>query len=205
MRGSHLLLATGRRGNTDGLGLETLGIDATAVKPTVGDTDAVGFTDVTGGSRVTFATGIACIEAGKDIVGQLVKRAALIWGCDEAAVSYNDGGLDGPLFTIAIDNLCPLKVPSHIRGIGANPRRFAKQDRTCQTGSDRVARCRKNGRADGPHKPDGKRLTATGKRQEIGRTFAVRRGQKGGRSALVCDRHTCSPKAACRRSAKMLP
>ena len=75
---------------------ETLGIDATAVKPTVGDTDAVGFTDVTGGSRVTFATGIACIEAGKDIMCQLVKRAALIWGCDEAAVSYNDGGLDGP-------------------------------------------------------------------------------------------------------------
>ena len=75
---------------------ETLGIDATAVKPTVGDTDAVGFTDVTGGSRVTFATGIACIEAGKDIIGQLVKRAALIWECDEAAVSYNDGGLDGP-------------------------------------------------------------------------------------------------------------
>ena len=75
---------------------ETLGIPAEAVKPTVGDTDAVGFTDVTGGSRVTFATGIACIEAARDIIGQLVDRAALIWECDAAAVTYEDGGLNGP-------------------------------------------------------------------------------------------------------------
>ncbi|MFP6764180.1 MAG: molybdopterin cofactor-binding domain-containing protein, partial [Planctomycetaceae bacterium] len=75
---------------------ETLGIPAEAVKPTVGDTDSVGFTDVTGGSRVTFATGIACIEAARDIIGQLVDRAALIWECDAAAVTYEDGGLNGP-------------------------------------------------------------------------------------------------------------
>src|SRR4029079_19316431 len=38
---------------------ETLGIPAEAVTPTVGDTDSVGYCDVTGGSRVTFATGWA--------------------------------------------------------------------------------------------------------------------------------------------------
>ena len=38
---------------------ETLGIAAEEVIPTVGDTDSVGYCDVTGGSRVTFATGIA--------------------------------------------------------------------------------------------------------------------------------------------------
>src|SRR5204862_962133 len=38
---------------------EALGIKAEEVKPTVGDTDMIGYTDVTGGSRVTFATGYA--------------------------------------------------------------------------------------------------------------------------------------------------
>ena len=42
---------------------ETLGITAEDVNPTVADTDSVGYTDVTGGSRVTFATGLAAIEA----------------------------------------------------------------------------------------------------------------------------------------------
>lgn len=75
---------------------ETLGIRAEDVKPSVVDTDSVGYTDVTGGSRVTFATGIAAIEAARDIQRQLVERAALIWGCDAAAVKYEDGGLTGP-------------------------------------------------------------------------------------------------------------
>jgi xanthine dehydrogenase molybdenum-binding subunit len=75
---------------------ETLGITAEEVIPTVGDTDVVGYTDITGGSRVTFATGIAAIEAAKDIQRQLVDRAALIWGVDASQVSYSDGGLHGP-------------------------------------------------------------------------------------------------------------
>lgn len=75
---------------------ETLGITAEEVIPTVGDTDAVGYCDVTGGSRVTFATGIAAIEAAKDIQRQLIDRAAMIWEVDAALVSYSDGGLHGP-------------------------------------------------------------------------------------------------------------
>ncbi len=43
---------------------ETLGIPAEDVTPTVADTDGVGYTDVTGGSRVTYATGWAAWEAG---------------------------------------------------------------------------------------------------------------------------------------------
>ena len=38
---------------------EALGIGAEDVKPTVADTDMVGYNDVTGGSRVTFASGWA--------------------------------------------------------------------------------------------------------------------------------------------------
>ncbi len=58
---------------------EALGIRAEDVKPVVGDTDMVGYTDVTGGSRVTFATGWAAYEAAQDIKRQMIDRAALIW------------------------------------------------------------------------------------------------------------------------------
>ncbi|MCB9940532.1 MAG: xanthine dehydrogenase family protein molybdopterin-binding subunit [Planctomycetaceae bacterium] len=75
---------------------EALGITAEEVTPTVGDTDSVGYCDVTGGSRVTFATGIAAIEAAKDIQRQLIARAAMIWDVDASKVSYSDGGLHGP-------------------------------------------------------------------------------------------------------------
>jgi xanthine dehydrogenase molybdenum-binding subunit len=70
---------------------ETLGIAAHDVKPQVGDTDSVGYTDVTGGSRVTFATGMAAYECGLDIRRQMAERAAALWECDAAEVSYDDG------------------------------------------------------------------------------------------------------------------
>lgn len=75
---------------------ETLGIAAEEVIPTVGDTDSVGYCDVTGGSRVTFATGIAAIEAAKDIQRKLIDRAAMIWEVDPSKVSYKEGALHGP-------------------------------------------------------------------------------------------------------------
>ncbi len=70
---------------------ETLGITAEAVKPRVADTDGVGYTDVTGGSRTTFATGLAAYEVGRDIVRQMSERAALLWECKAADVSCSDG------------------------------------------------------------------------------------------------------------------
>ena len=38
---------------------EVLGVEANEVRPMVADTDSIGHTDVTGGSRTTFATGMA--------------------------------------------------------------------------------------------------------------------------------------------------
>jgi CO/xanthine dehydrogenase Mo-binding subunit len=75
---------------------ETLGIAAEDVIPTVADTGGVGYTDVTGGSRVTFSTGIAAVEAAKDIQRQMIERAALLWDVDPSQVRYEDGGLVGP-------------------------------------------------------------------------------------------------------------
>ncbi len=74
---------------------ETLGIAAEDVIPQVVDTDSVGFTDVTGGSRVTFATGLAAYEAGLDIQRQMIQRAALIWECDPQDIKVADGVYQG--------------------------------------------------------------------------------------------------------------
>ena len=60
---------------------EVLGIAAEDVIPAVGDTESVGFTEVTGGSRVTFATGWAAYEAGQSLRRQLVEQAAKLWKC----------------------------------------------------------------------------------------------------------------------------
>lgn len=75
---------------------ETLGIPVEDVHPAVVDTDSIGYTDVTGGSRVTFSTGIAAINAAKDIQRQLLERAAQQWDVPVDSVAYVDGGVTGP-------------------------------------------------------------------------------------------------------------
>jgi xanthine dehydrogenase molybdenum-binding subunit len=73
---------------------EALGIRAEDVRPVVGDTETVGYTDVTGGSRVTFATGWAAYEAAQDIKRQMIARAAQIWEVAPENVSYDAGALE---------------------------------------------------------------------------------------------------------------
>jgi CO/xanthine dehydrogenase Mo-binding subunit len=46
---------------------------------------------VTGGSHVTFATGMAVIDASKKVVEELRARAALIWDVDVEGVVWEDG------------------------------------------------------------------------------------------------------------------
>ena len=76
---------------------EALGLRYEDVRPQVTDTDSIGFTANTGGSRTTFATGWAVYEAGQDIRRQLIARAAKIWSVEPAEVTYGDDGvLRGP-------------------------------------------------------------------------------------------------------------
>jgi len=70
---------------------EVLGIPVEDVHPSVVDTDSIGFTSVTGGSRVTFATGLAAYRAAEDIVEQMKARAALLWGCEASDVEFEAG------------------------------------------------------------------------------------------------------------------
>jgi CO/xanthine dehydrogenase Mo-binding subunit len=70
---------------------EVLGIPAEDVRPSVVDTDTVGFTAVTGGSRTTFATGWAAYEAAQDVKQQCLERAASIWDVDVDGLQMEDG------------------------------------------------------------------------------------------------------------------
>ena len=72
---------------------EVLGLEANDVRPMVADTDSVGHTDVTGGSRVTFATGMAVYNAAQDAVRQLKERAAKMWEKKPEDVDFLDGKL----------------------------------------------------------------------------------------------------------------
>ena len=81
----------GSRASMAMMASEILGIDVQRVRPIVGDTGSVGFTFLTGGSRVTFATGMAVCEATEEVVKILKGRAAKIWEIDADAVEWRDG------------------------------------------------------------------------------------------------------------------
>jgi CO/xanthine dehydrogenase Mo-binding subunit len=70
---------------------EVLGVPAERVRTVVADTASIGFTFLTGGSRVTFATGMAATQAAEKVVDELKKRAAMIWEIPVDAVEWKDG------------------------------------------------------------------------------------------------------------------
>lgn len=70
---------------------ETLGIAYERVKPMIADTNAIGYNFLTGGSRVTYATGMACVQAAEAARNQLCQRAATLWGIDPDNVEWRDG------------------------------------------------------------------------------------------------------------------
>jgi CO/xanthine dehydrogenase Mo-binding subunit len=81
----------GSRASMALMAAETLGVDYGQVRAIVADTGSVGYTHVTGGSRVTFATGTAVVNATKTVIKDLCKRAALIWDVDPEGVVWEDG------------------------------------------------------------------------------------------------------------------
>jgi CO/xanthine dehydrogenase Mo-binding subunit len=70
---------------------EVLGISAEDVSPTVVDTDSVGYTGGTNGSRITFDTGRAAIATAEAVVQQMKARAAKLWEVQPEDVEFADG------------------------------------------------------------------------------------------------------------------
>lgn len=81
----------GSRASMAMMAAEVLGLPMDQVRPIVGDTGSIGFSFLTGGSRVTFATGMAVTQAAERVVEQLKNRAAQIWEIPTEAVEWKDG------------------------------------------------------------------------------------------------------------------
>ena len=81
----------GSRASMQMMAAEVLQIEPSCLKPIVADTDSLPYSEGTGGSRVTFATGMAVIEAATNVVTQVRERAAAIWNVTAEQVDYADG------------------------------------------------------------------------------------------------------------------
>ncbi|MDE2789558.1 MAG: xanthine dehydrogenase family protein molybdopterin-binding subunit [Paracoccaceae bacterium] len=81
----------GSRASMCQMAAEALGISYDKVRTTVADTATLGYNDVSHGSRVTYASGLATIRAAEDTIEKLCARAAAQWGIDREAVVWEDG------------------------------------------------------------------------------------------------------------------
>ncbi|MEI4232244.1 xanthine dehydrogenase family protein molybdopterin-binding subunit [Roseovarius sp. D22-M7] len=81
----------GSRASMTMMAAEELGIPYDQVRTIIADTGSLGQNEVTDGSRVTFAVGLATIEAARAAKREMCRRAAMVWGIDEDAVDWEDG------------------------------------------------------------------------------------------------------------------
>lgn len=88
----------GSRASMALMAAEELGLDVHRITPIVADTESVGFTDITEGSRATFATGMAVVNACRDLIDQMKERAAVMRGVAADQVAWVDGAavIEGP-------------------------------------------------------------------------------------------------------------
>ena len=72
---------------------ETMGIPYEDIGSFVGNTESIGFTANTGGSRTTFATGKAVIDACEKVMAEVRSRAGKGWGVEADQVEWQGGEL----------------------------------------------------------------------------------------------------------------
>jgi xanthine dehydrogenase molybdenum-binding subunit len=73
---------------------EAFGVEYEQVHPAVVDTESVGYTEVTGGSRVTYATGYAAYELAQEMKRRIVAGLAEVWEVDPGSI-----GVDGATYS----------------------------------------------------------------------------------------------------------
>ncbi|HJO75045.1 MAG TPA: xanthine dehydrogenase family protein molybdopterin-binding subunit [Rhodospirillales bacterium] len=89
----------GSRSSMRVMAAEEMGIDIEMIKPIVADTGSMGYSHLTAGSRTTFATGMAVINAVREIIDKLRALAAKKWEIPVEEVTWEAGqaetGRDG--------------------------------------------------------------------------------------------------------------
>ncbi len=68
---------------------EELKVPLEKIRVQIGDTNQLGYNFLTGGSRSTFSSGMATVEAARDIKREAIKRAAKLWELPEEAVEWD--------------------------------------------------------------------------------------------------------------------
>ena len=91
---------------------EVLGIPAEDVHPSIPDTDSIGFTGVTGGSRTTYATGLAAYNAAHKLVDELKDRLANLWETEVDKIDFANGMFSSDGQTIGIQELAGRLDPT---------------------------------------------------------------------------------------------
>ncbi|MBO43022.1 MAG: oxidoreductase [Rhodospirillaceae bacterium] len=81
----------GSRSSMRAMAAEELGIDVELVKPAVVDTGALGYNHLTAGSRTTYATGMAVVNATREIIQKLCSLAAKLWDIPVDEVRWDSG------------------------------------------------------------------------------------------------------------------
>jgi xanthine dehydrogenase molybdenum-binding subunit len=95
----------GSRATQAMIAAEVLGAEIDDVRAVVADTDTSGHTDVTGGSRIALATGMAVYEAAQDALTQLKARAAKLWEKQPGEIAFGGG-----VFSAAGNGVPPLTL-----------------------------------------------------------------------------------------------
>ena len=114
---------------------EELGIDVDNVRPSIGDTDAIGFNGVTGGSSTAYSAAVAVHEAAQKLIADARRRAAEIWDVQSDDVEWRDGaahlkaGVNGTEAPLTLADLAdkasqtggPLAADASVNAKGAAP------------------------------------------------------------------------------------
>ena len=81
----------GSRASMAMMAAEVLGLPYERVRAQVADTATIAYSATTGGSRVTFATGMAVVRAAEQVVKDLCRRAAATWDVPIEQVKWEQG------------------------------------------------------------------------------------------------------------------
>ena len=91
---------------------EVLGIPVEDFHVSIPDTDSIGFTGVTGGSRTTYTTGLAAYNAAQKLVVELKGRVADLWETEVANVEFAEGTFTANGDSIGIQELAGKLDPT---------------------------------------------------------------------------------------------
>jgi len=106
---------------------DSLELPPEEIRIAMGDTETAGYSDITGGSRMTYSMSSAIVLACQDLLGQMKRRAEAMLGAAEGSVDYRAGVFfvkDAPDKKLGFKQVAQLatKAGGALIAHGSNPR-----------------------------------------------------------------------------------